>query len=274
MPADALFQVGSITVTHADLTYLLEEHDEGRTDATAVAHATDVLQRRAQAVQAARDAGLDEDPLVRHEVARLLENRLREVALGPRIRASLDVSDERLQELYRDAGERFVQPERRQVAVLWLDPGADPARVARDTARLEEARAWLLANPELRDDPAQGFAALSVDHSAHAPTRFTGGIVGWMERAGGLDAWHKAVADIAFTIAEPGSMSAVVVRPEGVFVVRWMDQRPAVQLALDTVAPQLIQEERARRRRELEANFARDIEVAHPVRLPPAPHTP
>jgi hypothetical protein len=106
--------------------------------------------------------------------------------------------------------------------VLWLNPNGDPARGKQYEEKLTAAREWFFKSGELKDHPAEGFSVLSVDHSEHAASRYKGGVVGWLEREGGMDAWSKAVAEIAFSLKEPGEVSAVTARPEGVFLVRYM----------------------------------------------------
>ena len=264
-PADGLVRVGSITIDAADLDTCLKDRYDGRTDDGARRLALAELTRRAQFAQAALDAGMGRDPVVRQEMARLLEARLRERQLHPRIKAVAAISETRLRELYGTAGTRFQSSEQRQVAVLWLDPGRNPERAQQYGEKLAQARAWLLGDEALRTHPGQGFGVLSVDYSEHAATRYTGGSVGWLESVGGMDPWRRVVAELAFRLEDVGDVGSVTTRPEGVFLVRLMDRKPATSQPFEAVAPLLEQEERSRVIAGLESAFLREIEAAHPV---------
>jgi hypothetical protein len=262
-----LLRVGSVEVTQSDLNYELGENHGGRSDSTTREQALDALAGRAQFSQAALDSGLDADPVVRAEQARLLSSRLRETVLFPQLKeaASGEIPDERLRELYDQQQARFQSVEKRQVAVLWLNPGADPERLARYEEKLRQAREWFVKDTSLASQPEQGFSILSVDYSEHAPSRYKGGVVGWMQRGGGPDAWSQAIAEIAFAIDAPGEISAVITRPEGVFLVRYMALEPAVQRSFESVRGQLEKSERQRRRNEAQREFEQTIQAKYPV---------
>lgn len=266
--AGALLRVGSIEVRQTDLDHQLAETHGGRQDPATRAVVLDQLASRARMVQAALDDGLMEDPVVRNEIARILANRYREMKLTPRLKSvtQAPVSETRLRELYGAAGTRFRAPEQRQVAVLWLDPGEDPARTQAYQAKLAAARDWLLGDADLKQDPAQGFGTLAVDHSEHQASRYQGGVVGWIARDDRTDAWSKTLAGLAFSLARPGDLSEVTAAPEGLFLVRLMAVRPAVERPLEAVADELREAERARLRKELENEFLESVAKRHPVR--------
>jgi hypothetical protein len=71
-----LLKVGSIIVEQADLDYQLKENHGGRNDAETRQKALEELASRAQSAQAALDADLARDPVVRAEIARVLVSRL------------------------------------------------------------------------------------------------------------------------------------------------------------------------------------------------------
>ena len=257
--------VGSISINQKDLEYHLKENHNGRDDEQTRRKALEELTLRAQHVQAALDADLDRDPAVRAEIARLLTNRHREEFLAPRLRdiASQPIAESRLRELYQENESRFRSTEKRQVAVLWLNPNGDAGRTEQYLAKLNSAREWFFNN-DLKNHPEQGFATLAVDHSEHSASRHTSGIVGWLESTGGMDPWTKAVATIAFSLQQPGEVSQVITRPEGLFLVRLMAQKPAFQRPLEAVSPELEQAERQRLRQEIEADFQKALNAKHP----------
>lgn len=273
----ALLRVGRVTITQADLDYQMREHHGGRNDADTRQQALDELARRASITQAALEAGLDADPAGRAEMARILAARLKEVTLAPRLKAAAaaTVPPARLREIYEAQADRFQTPEKRQLAVLWLNPGADPERAATYQKKLGQARDWFFNNGDVKDHPDQGFSVLSVDYSEHAASRYKGGVVGWLERDGGMDAWSKAVAQIGFSLPDPGAVSTVVARPEGLFLVRYMALNPAVCRPFEAVAGELEQSERQRLRKAAELDFDAAIQKQYPVQwLTPMNPTP
>lgn len=264
----ALLSVGSIAVNQADLDYQLKESHGSRIDEETRKQALAELASRAQFAQAALDADLLRDPMVRAEIGRILGNRLKEMNLTPQLKAAATtpVPESRLRELYAAGESRFRSNEKRQVAVLWLKPNGDPAREKQYTEKLTTARDWFFKNGDLKDHPDQGFSVLGVDYSEHQASRYQGGVVGWLESGGGMDDWSKAVAQIAFSLTEPGEVSAVISRPEGVFLVRYMALKPAVLRPFESVADELKQSEQQRLRKTAETEFVSAIAAKYPVR--------
>jgi hypothetical protein len=262
-----LLRVGSEVITEADLEHHLKGKYDGRSDEATRNLALDELARRAQYVQAAADADLVSDAVVRAEVARILKSRFREEMLFSKVKSLVGkpVSEEQLRELYEAQKSRFQSNEKRQVAVLWLDPGSNPERLSDYQKKLEGARTWVRDHADLKKAPEKGFAVLSVDHSEHAASRFKGGVVGWMEEGGGMDKWSKAVAEIAFGLESPGALSEVVTRDEGLFLVRYMDLKPAVVRSFETVKGDLGQALKKKRRETLEAEFEEELSTNYPV---------
>ena len=143
--------------------------------------------------------------------------------------------------------------------MLWLKPGPDPARVKRYTEKRTKAREWFFEESDLADQPGKGFSVLLVDHSEHAASRFKGGVLGWIDAKGGATEWNRAVAEMAFSIDKVGEVSPVTTRPEGVFLVRWMAHKPALQRSFDSVRAELEKLERNRLKEQLETEFRKGI---------------
>lgn len=263
----ALLGVGSLTIYQSDLDYQLKESHGGRGDAVTRQQALDELTGRARSSQAALDAGLDRDPAVRAEIARVLASRLKETTLAPRLQQlSAAVPEARLRELYAAEAARFSSNEKRRVAVLWLNPNGDPQREKQYVDKLATARDWVSKNSDLEGHPDQGFGVLGVDYSEHQASRYKGGVVGWLERDGGTDAWTKALAEIAYALGAAGQLSAVISRPEGVFLVRLMELQAAVQRPFAAVTAELETLERQRLRQNAEAEFESDLSAKVAVR--------
>jgi hypothetical protein len=270
--AGVLLGIGSITVTQADLDHELKEKHSGRADDAARAEALAALTHRARMVQAALDAKLQHDPAVRAEIARVLANSLKEKELNPRLKsaAAAEIPEARLRDLYTANQAQYSSNEKRQVAVLWLDPANNPDREKQYIEKLTAARQWFLENEDLKSDPSQGFSTLAIDHSEHQASRYQNGIVGWMESAGGLDVWSKAVAGILFSLSQPGAVSEVITRAEGVFLVRYMANQPAILRPFELVAPELARSEQLRQQKAVELDFNSSLEKKYSVR----PHQP
>lgn len=264
----ALLTVGSVTVNQADLDHQIKEVHGGKTDEATRKVALAELAERARLVQAALDEKLLDDPVVRAEFARVLSTRLKDKNLFPQIKeiAGKEIPEARLRDLYAEKLSAFRSNEKRQAAVLWLDPGKDPERAKQYAGKLTSAREWLFQNEELKKNPAQGFSTLGVDYSEHQASRYKNGVVGWMESGGGADAWSKAVTEIVFSLAEPGAVSDVITRPEGVFLVRYMAMQPAVTRSFESVADDLARTEKQRLRQTAESEFNTAIEGKYPVR--------
>lgn len=263
-----LFRVGSVAVYESDLKRRISEHYRGNENEISRKKATQDLIERARFVQAALDAKIDKDPAVREEFGRILEGRLRETVLIPQLEKALEVSDERLRELYQSALGRYRAKDQRQVAALWLNPGLDREKAKRYAAKMTKAREFLLNSADLKAHPERGFSVLGADYSEHSASRFRGGVIGWMEAKGGPDQWSKAVAEIAFELQGKGDVSEVVTRPEGVFLVRVMDLKSGVTKSFESVAEQLRLQEQNRLRQQRKAEFAQEIEDRYPVNWP------
>lgn len=263
---DAILRVGSIVISQADLEQQLKETHAGRKDEATRKLALEELANRAQLVQAALDAKLDQEPVIRAEFARILANKFKEQSLVPKLKAlSTSVSESRLREIYKANQSIYQSHEQRQVAVLWLDPGKDPQRAKQYQEKLATARDWFFKSSDLEKEPDKGFAELGVDYSEHQASRFKGGIVGWLERQGGMDSWTKAVAEIAFSLTKPGEVSEVKVRPEGIFLVRYMALKPASLRSFESVASELERMERSRLKQQAETDFTKEMAAKYPV---------
>ena len=252
----ALMRVGSLTIYQSDLDYQLKDGHGGHGDAAICQRALDELTDRARCSQAALDAGLDRDPAVRADIARVLEGRLKETTLAPRLKElTAAVPEARRREIYAAEAARFHSNEKRRVAVLWLNPNGNPQHEKQYVDKLATARDWLDKNSDLKGHPDQGFGVLGVDYSEHQASRYKGGVVGWLERDGGADRWTKALAEIAYSLDAAGQVSTVISRPEGVFLVRLMEIQAAVQRPFASVTSELETLERQRLRQHAETEF-------------------
>ena len=268
-----LARVGTQTILESDLEHRIQEHHQGKADPQTREAALEELVMQAQYAQAAIDAGLADDPVVKAELSRLLGARLRELQLEPQLAAAREIPDEELRALYESQSDRFLAPEKRRVAVLWLNSRGVPERETQHQELLEKARRFVLESVDLSNNPAKGFAGLSADFSEHHATRYKGGVVGWISEGGSLDRWTKAVASIAFDIEESDGMSQITSNEEGTFLVRLIDTERAVQRPFEQVLDQLKLEEANRRQQLVRESFQSRIRSQHPASRPNAEAT-
>lgn len=241
----------------SDIKYYLEENPNATPE-----DARKELEHRAKWAQAALNAGLDKDPVVRAEFARVLASRLRETQLFPKLKeaAATPIPESRLREIYEEGKDRYNSAEKRQAAVLWLNPGQDPARAKAYAEKLNGAREWFVKNGIPTEE---GFAVLSIDHSEHAPSRYKGGVVGWFPQDGGTSTWEKSLVSIVYGLNEIGDVSPVIENGDGIFLVRYMGAVPSVERSFEDVSPEIEREERRRIDASIEAEFEKSIEDRH-----------
>jgi hypothetical protein len=223
------------------------------------------LIRRSSLAGAARAAGLADDPVVAEQVESLLISRLKETELQPKI-AAITVSDADITSLYESRKHtRYTTPERCQLAVLWFATRGVEPLVARYTPRLAKAREQTLS-PQNGIPASQGFGKLSIPNSEHAPSRYKGGIIGWLETARPIDPWRAAVLEIARDMTEPGQVSDVMAQKEGLFLVRLIARQPARIRDLAEVREAIVRELKTARRKTIEREFNERIQLTAQVR--------
>jgi hypothetical protein len=228
----------------------------------------DKLVRRQMLVQRARTAGLDQDPVVVEAIESLLIARLKETELHPQI-GSIEISEDETRAFYeRHQADRYTLPERVRMAVLWFDSRGQEPLVERYRPRMEQVREELMKDPASIPH-AEGFGPLSARNTEHRGSRYRGGDVGWMEIGPSLDPWRNALLEVAAPLTEPGQLSQVVVRPEGLFLVRLVERQPARVRAIAEVRSAIEQRLKAERRSEREGRFYQEIAREVAVRTYP-----
>ena len=225
----------------------------------------DKLVGRSSLAAAARAAGLDEDPVVAEQVESLLISRLKELELQPKV-AAIEVSDDAISAIYESRKQtHYTAPERSQIAVLWFATRGVEPLVARYKPRLEQAKKAVLAQPG-GVPVAEGFGKLSITNSEHAPSRYKGGIIGWLETAPHVDPWRAATLEIAAELVRPGQVSDVIARDEGLFLVRLIERKPARIRDLAEVREVIMRELKAKQRDVIEREFNERMQLTAKVR--------
>ncbi len=222
---------------------------------------TEVLDRlveRASLAQAARQAGMDRDPETATQIESLLIARLQEQQLKPLLDA-VNISDEELRAAYEAGRDTTLQkPAAVKLAVLWFNTRGQAPLEARYRPRLEQIRAQVAAAAEPFPIP-DGFGPLAVGNTEHKSSRLIGGDLGWLDDAPGSDPWRNAVLEAAAALQQPGELSAVTATKEGLFLVRLTERRASRAPSFDEARPRLAQTLLEKRRRDIEAEFTRNI---------------
>lgn len=249
-------EVGDATVTEAE--YLLEWEKRPRSENTEGArqHVLDGLIYRNALRQAAVEKGLLDDPEVKHAVNQILISRLKERELFPRLEAMSVTEEEALDYYEANKQTLYVTPESKQVAVLWFDTRGQKPLEMRYQNRLQT----LIDSGNLVSVPVEaGFGSFSVKHSEHAASRYRGGRIGTIKENANANTWLKAVAEISKTLSAPGALSELVVREEGIFLVRLVSLQSESIRSFDSVRRQIVRHLEQEKRKQIEDAFRAEV---------------
>jgi peptidylprolyl isomerase len=257
-PAAVVATVGPRAITAGELVEeALRASGPATGEPARAAQALDALVREAALAAAARAAGFADHPEVRRSIDRLLGARLRAERLEPRL-AAVTVEEAEVEIWYREHEAELRQPRRIRGAVVRVEsspkdpPERREARRAAAAAALEEARAL----PE--GTPAFGGVAARV--SDDAATRYRGGETGWLAEGAVGERWPQPVVAALFALDEPGAFGPLVEAPDGFWLVRLVDTRPAAPRPLAEVRDAIRQRLLAARYAAVEEAFFADVE--------------
>jgi parvulin-like peptidyl-prolyl isomerase len=203
---------------------------------------TELIDRKRQVIQAQRK-GLATDPAVIYQQESILIAHLKEKLETERGPLELPTEEE-VQAYYNENIEEFRVPARARVA--WL--------VSPDRQQLELAKAKLASLP----DGTRHFGELAIEYSAHQPTRYRGGDLGYI--AQGLapnPLGHPSLTEAAFALESPGEISEILETPEGFYLLRLIEKSPETLLPYSRASNQIRRDLIAQRR------HARDQAIAH-----------
>lgn len=249
--AVVLAEVGELKITAEDLNYWMERQSRRGDTFEQRKGLVEELVTRSALAQKAIDAGVDQSPEFIAGLESLLIAHLKERQLQPQM-AAIAVDDDALWVAYEaQKEERFLVKPRYDVAVLWLNSRKQPALEERFESRLRELREKILeAEVPLED----GFGSFSIGNTEHRVSRFKGGKLGWLEDVRRADVFKNAVVEIARGLGK-GALSDVVVRDEGVFLVRLLDKTDGSYRSFEEVKQALAVELKNESRAQLQAEF-------------------
>ncbi len=212
----------------------------------------------------ARRRGLYEDPRMRHRFERMLAQSVRteiEDALPP----PAEPMEDELRARYEADPKAFRVPARVRPAILLVEAPASMDPAARDARRetAVELRAVLEALPS--DDRPRRFAELAVRHSAHQPTRYHGGDLGWWIEGTYMPEWTAAVVDAAFALEAPGTLSPVLETEAGFALLLLTARDDSRRRPFEDVRPRLARDWISDTRRAAETEARESLRRRHNV---------
>jgi parvulin-like peptidyl-prolyl isomerase len=209
---------------------------------------------------------------VRRDLQHVLAGRYEQETIEPQL-AVLGVTDHEVAAFYQEHPERFTVPAAARAAIIFLAVRhqAPDAVVAEVRARAAAVRA-----EAERQQGETLFGALAANHSDDQASRYQGGDTGWIAAGQPDSRFEPAVIDAIFALDRAGQLAPLVETPEGLYVIRLVEKRPAALRPLASVAAeiraQLLAEKRHRRRTALYAEAAGRVPVdVHAERLPTPP---
>ncbi len=249
-----LAEVDDLPVTSESFRHWWERQKPSTDTAETRTAVLDDLIHRHTLVQQARAAGLHNDPDVREAINSLLIAKLKEVELQPAL-AAAQVAEKEARAVYEaEKDTRYTEPASVRAAVLWFETRGQAPLAQRYQQRLQKVCSLLSEDPAAA--PAgEGFGQMAIANSEHRGTRFKGGDLGWLRPGTENDKVRAATAEIVQNLDLPGQLSEVVVREEGVFLVRLIDRRKARTKSFEQVRSQIKQKLLAGKRRIIEQQF-------------------
>ncbi len=261
MPLEAVARVGSTFVTAAQLRDGMQRapaSEEGR------AAALEEQIRQSLLLAEAERSGFTRQPELEEAWRSLVVRRFRE-ALESKRQSEAVVSDAEVDAYYASHSERFMSPEQRRLALIFipLPPGAGESRVRalEQECRIIHQRAVAEAG-----DPGS-FATLARQHSGHPASRHAGGEVGWLLSAQARRAWPAAVVEAAFTLGRDGDLTAPIATAEGWYILKRLGFRPEQPLPLHDVRERIRGQLAKARMQDLEDRQFAELRARHGVEV-------
>lgn len=185
-------------------------------------------------------------------------------AQRPRLEELPPPSASELDEYYQTHRDTYAQPERRQVALIYLrGTGSDPEQNAQLAAKAAALRGQAMAEAASVAD----FGSLAARYSDHRPSRGQGGNVGWIVSPGSTGAWPAAVMVGIQSLSQPGEISPVIVAGPGCYLLKLIAWEPSEPVPLEQVRERVAAELVRERSRQAETEFYAQLRSRFPVRI-------
>jgi parvulin-like peptidyl-prolyl isomerase len=259
---DVVAEVGGTPVTQPQLLLAWERRQRAvATNLPAAAVLGDLVDEAAAFTQAQRLGYLDR-PDIQGAIRQLVVARYRDsrAVTNP---APIEPAEAEVRAAYAARSNTFVRPASLNLAILRHDLPKRAAPEKREEARrlVDGWRAEIAAAP----DPAAAFAALTVQRSADAATRYRRGEVGWA----GPDELRRRLPPEVVSAAEsiePGALSAPIETDQGFYLVRLLGRRPPEVRPFEEMEPVLRHRLREQNRQAAEASFRAAVRAGLEIR--------
>lgn len=222
---DWVARIGATYIDVADVTAEMRRRGGERPglfqDAAAKRALLDDMLVQQALVQAARDAGLDQESETRRAIEQLLVSRHLERSLR-QTQQALRVDSNEVVAYYERHTADYAVPARRRVAMLRIEVAPDSPGPVWEAA--EQRAREALGKVRALQPAVPDFGAVAIEYSADQASRYRGGSLGWLTDAR-RDSYSldPALRDAAFALATPGDFSEVVRGADGVYVARLIE---------------------------------------------------
>ena len=231
LPANAVARIDDFILTDAAFQAELDRRsraDPGRYATLAQKEALlDELLRFEILYRQAKTAGYEQNPQVQAGLRRLMVRQFEEDH-APAQRSAPAISEEEILAYYQAHGARFGLPEQRQGAIIFIRV---PATATAEKKAELHARAEAIRAEALKQSPGESarkdFGQLAQRHSEDQATRYRGGDMGWLEQANALSRWEAPVVEALFALEQPAALSPVITTPQGLYLVKLLETKPA-----------------------------------------------
>lgn len=221
-------------------------------DAAAKRALLDDLLLQQALVDAARAAGLDQEPETRRAIDQLLVSRYLAGSLY-QVQKTLKVDSNEVTGYYNDHADDYAMPARRRVAMLHVAVPAGAPEEAWAAAAQHAAEALEKARKQAG---VADFGNVAIDYSSDQATRYRGGSLGWLTDARkDTYSYDPALLDVAFALENPGDFSDVVRGKDGLYVARLVERQDASPRPLSQLRGGIEQMLMQRRYADAEARF-------------------
>ena len=209
---------------------------------------------------AAKAAGYDRDPEIQAKVNQFIVSSFQESKLAGNIVPNTP-DDVALRDFYQQRLPEFTTPAAVRAAVIYFK--CSPKATAAKQAELKQKSESVLTHA--RGLGEADFRRLVQEYSEDVSTRYINGDTGWLTDDKANTRWDESVINAAFSISEPGQRAPLVRSPDGFYVVRLTDRRPAgvrpFDQVKDAIAYQVTHLKREQREREVFEEMKRGIKV-------------
>jgi hypothetical protein len=204
-------------------------------------------------VDAARRAGLDQQPETRRSIEQLLTSQYIADTLRQQ-QNQVSISDDEVQAWFDQHSDSYSLRARRRVAMLRIavPASADAATWSAAELRANEA----LDKARKLDNKTLHFGVVAREYSDEQSSRYRGGVIGWLTEGRQDQYRHDPVLiKAAFALQQPGAFSPVLRGADGVYVARLVETQAAQKRGFEQLRAGILQRLQQDRYQQIERDF-------------------